>query len=820
MRHPGNSGQAGGDLLRVPWWHSAGVFLLATIILYGEFIFSNLMLHGEDTFALGYMGRAFLAERINGGDFPLWAPRLLGGVPMIEAISGGDFIYPTSLLYYLTDTYRALGWKLVLHVLAGGFFMYGWARALGLGRPAATLGGLAWLMAPVMVTLTLGGNDGKLMVASLTPLVFWATESLLRAPSGRTAAGLAGAVALTILTTQFQTGYFLFGSVGAYAIFRTVLTWRAGDASGRKRRLSRATLAMGVFLGSSLLGGALTAFQLVPAAGYVGEYSRRVATTVDATPEERIAYATSWSFHPEEVLALAVPEFVGNSGADASWGQGTYWGRNALKLNHEYLGISVLVLALFGLLGHRRRPLRWFMGGLSLVWLLYALGAHTPVWRIFYEVVPGMSLFRVPAIAAFLVSFGVATLFTLGVEDLVRESPKPGKFLKSRRGRALLGFLGLLLLGLLLQGSGALTGIWTTSIHTGMSDAQHAALARAMPFITRGFGFAVLLAGLTVTATWAMREGKISHMAALAALVFLVVLDLGRIDRAFIRTLDFHEWAAPTTNVRFLQERRTAETPFRVADFRRDFRNEQSVDLAMHGLDILAGHHPNDLARYRMLLGLEGSQSRGANTAHPNVLRMMNVRYVLLSGGPADEGPQAQSTGPGPYGAEVVYAYDGLDRAWIVEEVTVMEDDEAALARILSSDFDPGRAAILAAPLPEAVGGGGSGPVEWVSYEPDERELRVSTTGPALLVVSENWFPGWVAEVNGAPADVHRANLTLQAVRIPEAGEHTVTMRFTAPTVRQALWISVAAAVVVLVLLASPYMRGLAGRLRRQGAAA
>ena len=804
----------------VPIWLPAALFVTAAVVLYADFIFSDQMLYGADTEALGYMVRAFLAERLTTGDFPLWAPRLLGGVPMIEAISGGDFIYPTSLLYYLTDTYRALGWKLVLHVLAGGFFMFGWARALGLGRPAATLGGLAWLMAPVMVTLTLGGNDGKLMVASLTPLVFWATESLLRAPSGRTAAGLAGAVALTIMTTQFQTGYFLFGSVGVYAIFRTVLMWRAGEAAGRKRRLSRATLVMGLFLGSSLLGGALTAFQLLPAAGYVGEYSRRVATTVDATPEERIAYATSWSFHPEEVVALAVPEFVGNSGANESWGQGTYWGRNALKLNHEYLGITVLVLALFGLLGHRRRPLRWFMAGLSLVWLLYALGAHTPVWRIFYEVVPGMSLFRVPAIAAFLVSFGVVTLFTLGVEDLVRESPAPGKFLKSRRGRALLGFLGLLLLGLLLQGSGALTGIWTTSIHTGMSDAQQAALARAMPFITRGFGFALLLAGLTVTATWAAREGKIPGTAALAALAVLVAVDLGRIDRAFIRTVDFHGWAAPTTNVRFLQERRTAESPFRVADFRRDLRNDQTVDLAMHGLDLLAGHHPNDLARYRMLLGLEGSQSRGANTAHPNVLRMMNVRYVVLSGAPAEGGPQPQSTGQGPYGAEVVYAYDGLDRAWIAGEVTVVEDDEAALALILSSDFDPGREAILAAPLPGAVGGGGSGPVEWVSYQPDERELRVSTTGPALLVVSENWFPGWVAEVNGEPADVHRANLTLQAVRIPEAGEHTVTMRFTAPTVRRALWISVGAAVVVLVLLASPYMRGLAGRLRRQDAAA
>ena len=805
---------------RISIWLSAGLFLLVTVVLYGEFIFSDRMLYGQDSLGLGYMARAFFAERLAAGDIPLWSPRLLGGTPFFEALSAGDSIYPTSLLYYLTDAYRVLGWKLVLHVLAGGFFMFGWARSLGLGRPAATVGGLAWLMAPVMVTLTLGGNDGKMMVASLTPLVFWAADALMRRPGGRTAAGLAGAVALTSLTTQFQTAYFLFGSVGAYALFRAFLLWRAGRGGERKRRLARVSLVMGAFLGSSLLGAGLAAVQLVPAARYVSEYSRRVATTVDASPEAAVAYGTSWSFHPEEVLALAVPEFVGNSAGDSGWAGGTYWGRNAFKLNHEYVGITVLGVALFGLLGRRRRPLRWFMGGLGGVWLLFALGAHTPVWRVFYEVVPGMSLFRVPAIAAFLVSFGAVTLFTLGVEDLARRSPASGEFFKSWRGRALLGFLGLLLLGLLLQASGALADIWTRTLFTGITESQQAALARATPHITRGFGIALLLAGLTVTVAWAVREGKIRPTVALGALALLVAIDLGRVDHVFIRTLDFYEWAAPNGNVRYLQQRHSEDTPFRVADLRRDFRNDQSVDFALHGLDILAGHHPNDLARYRALLGLQGSQARGANTTHPNVLRLMNVRYVVLSNAPP--GQQPVSTAQGPYGPEGVYPYPGLDRAWVAHDVTIVEDDEAALARILSAGFDPAREVILHAPLLggaaeglEGSGVAGPDPVDWESFAPDERVLRVRTAGPAMLVVSENWFPGWVAEVNGEPTEVHRANLTLQAVRLPAAGEHAVTLRFVAPTVRRALWITGGAAVAVLLLLVSPHLSGPMRRLRR-----
>ncbi len=818
MKKPGN------EAIFPPWWLAASLFVLATVILFGEFIFSDRMLYGEDTLALGYMARAFFVERITAGDFPLWAPRLLGGVPTIEAIYGGDAIYPTSLLYFVTDAYRALGWKLVLHVLGGGFFMYGWARSLGLGRPAATVGGLAWLMAPVIVTLVLPGNDGKLMVASLAPLVFWATESVMRSPSGRSAAGLAGAVAVVCLTTQFQTAYFLFGSVGAYAVFRAVSLRRAQSSNG----LRHALLPAGLFLGSAVLGAGIAAVQLVPAADYVTQSSRRIATTTDATSEERITYASSWSYHPEEVAGLVVPEFVGNSSADAEWGRGTYWGRNAVKLNHEYLGVTVIALAIFGFCGRRRRGLRWFMAGLSLTWLLYALGTHTPFWRIFYEVVPGIDIFRVPAISAFLVSFGVTTLCALGVDDLLREAPSPGTFFRGTRGRALLGFAGLLFLGLLLQASGALGSMWMTTLYSEAGRLSLAALAAATPHITRGFGIAVTLAVVTALTVWAVREGKIPPLGALGVLVVLVAADLGRIDRAFISTLDYHAWAAPNDNTRFLEQRRNAGAPFRVADMRCrrnnpslcNRGNDQDVEYAMHGFDLLAGHHPNDLARYRQLLGLAGSMSRGANTRNRNVLRMMNVQYLLWSpeayGGAPYQGAQPLSSSRGRMGPEAIYAYPpGLDRAWIASEVYVMEEDDDALARILSSGFDPGRDAILAEPATLAVlGGSALGPVAWELYEPDLRRLRVTTTGPALLVISENWFPGWVAEVNGQPSEVRRANVTLQAVEIPAAGDHTVTLRFTAPTVRSALRLSIVASVIALLLFGSSWLHALPARLR------
>ena len=849
---------AGPDVRQLQWWVPGTLYVGATLVLFAEFIFSDAMLDGLDTVRSGgYMARAYLAEQLAKGDFPLWGTRQYGGIPFLEALSGGDAIYPTTLLYFVTDTYRAVGWKLVLHVLAGGFFMHGWIRSLGLDRRAATTAGLAWVLAPVVVTLVLPGNDGKLMVASLAPLVFWGAESVMRRPSGRSGAGLAGAVGLTCLTTQFQTAYFLFVSVGAYAVFRTVQRWRKG-ATGARR-----FLPLAVFLRSALLGGGLAAFQLLPAASYVVEASRRTATTVDASPEEARVYSSSWSLHPEEAVSLVVPEFVGNSVAYADWGDRTYWGRNAFKFNHEYVGVTVLVLALFALTGawarsgrgpgKRRRAgarrrdgaqsgqgakrgqdgsssgasagLRWFMAGMALAWFLFALGAHTPVWRLFYEFVPGISLFRAPSLSAFLVSFGATTLLAVGVDDLARTKPSPGVFLAGARGRALIGFVGLLLLGLILQSSGGLERFWTTVVHPGaVADAQaSAALSKLAPFATRGFGIALVLAGLAVATLWAALEGKVSATAAIVVAAGLIALDLGRIDRAFIAPFDYHRWAAPDANARFLAARKEAAPPFRIADLRGSI---QEVEYAMHGQDLVGGHHPNDLVRYRELLGLEGGQASGANTSHPNVLRMLNVKYVVWplarAGRAPYEGAQALSTTAD--GAEAVYSYPGLEKAWIARSATIVEDDDAALARILSGDFDPAREAVVSQPSPELAGllatlsgeeeaAAAADAVVWEEVGQDYRRMRVTHDRPGLLVVSENWFPGWEAEVDGAPAQVHRVNLTLQALALPSPGEHEVVLRYTAPTVARALWISVASALVVALMLAASVL----ARARRRG---
>ena len=784
----------------LPGWLPPVVYAALTLLLFREFVFSNLMLFGSDTLSLGYVAREFYARALAEGSFPLWNPHLLGGVPFLEALSGGDALYPPSLILLgMLEPHRALGWKLVLHVFLAGLFMYGWVRSLGRSRAAAFLAGLGYMMAPVLVTLVSPGHDGKMFVTALTPLAFWMLDGALTRDL-RWAGGLAAVIGLILLTTHFQMAYFLFLSMGAYAAYRV-------NGMGRAGAWGRGGGRFALFLSVALLGAGVGAVQFLPAVDYVVTDSRRTATTTVASVEENLAYSSSWSLHPEELLGFVVPEFVGSNAGEEDgprWMQNTYWGRNGFKDNHEYFGLLGILLAVLAAGGMRRAGHRGFFLGLGLVALLYTLGRHTPVWRIFYEAVPGISLFRVPSIAAFLVAFSAWTLAAVGIDRLLDADEEDAPRLARRLwiGAAAIGAL------LVLAGSGALFGFWTGVVYPDMGEIRAQILQTARPSFLRGFFWAALLAVALAGLVQVRERGGLGRAGLVAGLAVLLVVDGGRIAAPFIRTLDVDTWAAPDRSTQFLIERAATEEPFRVLSMR---RSGQDVKPALYGLDLAAGHHPNDLARYRTLVGMEGSGQPRNLFTHPQLLRLLNVRYLLwpnASLGPPFEGREPLAADAAPDGRIIQAVYDvpDLPRARLVSEVRVLEDD-AAMAHMLSPAFDPAREVVLAdAPPTPLAADSVDGRVTWVSRAPNELVLDVESTGPSMLVLAENWTDAWRADVDGTPAPVLRAYHALRAVPVP-GGASRVRLWYDTSHLMRGLWLSVASVLGVAGVIGVGWMR-------------
>src|SRR5262249_49121323 len=112
-----------------------------------------------------------------------------------------------------------------------------------------------------------------------------------------------------------------------------------------------------------------------------------------------------------------------------------------------------------------------------------------------------------------------------------------------------------------------------------------------------------------------------------------------------------------------------------------------------------------------------------------------------------------------------------LPRAFVVGRVEVEPDPERVLERMRRVDLST--AAVVEEPLPESSTFGGGGQAMIARYEPERVTVRTASDAGGLLVLTDRWFPGWQATVDGRPAAILRTDYLYRGVVIP-AGEHVV----------------------------------------------
>jgi hypothetical protein len=135
-----------------------------------------------------------------------------------------------------------------------------------------------------------------------------------------------------------------------------------------------------------------------------------------------------------------------------------------------------------------------------------------------------------------------------------------------------------------------------------------------------------------------------------------------------------------------------------------------------------------------------------------------------------------------------------LSRAFVAQEGHFVDDDSTAIDLLRDPSFDPSRTVILASdtknltepePLKSSHGvEPASDPadsrraeVEILSYEPQRVRMRARLADAGYLVLTDAFYPGWEAAVDGEPATIYRANIAFRAVHLAE-GEHTVEFRY------------------------------------------
>jgi hypothetical protein len=778
---------------------------LVVVVVYRDFLFGgHHMVRAIDGTLFDYPFQSFIATHLGAGEIPLWIPNLVSGFPTIGFPQYGLF-YPLNWMFWLWPsvggfTPTVFSAEIVLNTWLTAVMMYALVLQLGWHRVGAIMAAVSWSLAPNSLAYIGWANV-------MPAFIWWAPTMLFIVRMERPGldrwrnAALAGlCLGLAVLAAPAQPTIQLMTIICMLFLVRTIREARGSLRPHLRRVLSYATVgAIGLGLGAVTL---LPVFEFA-------HYSIRFLGQFGATGtlgRMNMRAFTFYHFYPGQLPGLVIPELSREESAF-----------------FNYIGPVLFCAAGFGFATFRRyrNDIATWSAVLAIVSLLYMFNAGLPA--LFYSL-PVLNLIREPAYYASYLAFGASLLGAFGIDRMLcREIPRA-------------------------------TGLRTALVACGMlvSLALVAGVERALSWVSALF--------VVLAATWALCFGATRDVPARVGLALLgcclLVVNFTYVsdpvwhatpDDAVsdIRGSDYVRRMAGSQVLRVLAP--PADQPGRVMMYRSGPAATgpswyPNIATTVGFYDIFAYTDPMLKAPFQAYFWAR---------RHPRMLSLLDVRTIVTdSTGVAavadrykvdpdkpsiipsvptiDAGHQLATTDL------LAFRYEGgLGHAWLRARHEVMSTRNnlrapamellPELARVIAPGFDMATTVILdrapddaappidqAAPLPE-------GTVSWTRYRPDDMALTVTSDRPAILTVSEPWYPGWHAEVNGKSAPIYRAYGMLRAVVVP-AGTSRVTFRFMPASFLAGAVVSVAALGACLLLVTPPRRRARPAGTDRVGA--
>lgn len=694
-----------------------------------------------------------------GQGLPHWTPLILSGMPL-AANQLAMLCYPPAWLFLILPLAPVFNLLFIFHLLLGGFGVYVLlSKVHRLSPSAALLGGMTFALNGKWLAHAAGGHVSMVGAIGWLPWAVMGVMMLLQGAEEQESGGgrqfwrdgrvwwavlAAVALGMEIVTHTLLVIYTVY-LIGAVCAWHFIFI-RSRNLLAEARRLWLPLLLIPV------LGGLLGAAQLLPLAE-LAQFSNRALNLSEA-----IAYAVT----PVQLLVgLFLP---------------------SAQAGHEliiYLGLVPLLLATLGL-AHKNRW-AWFYGLLLIFTILFALGPSTPVHSFFYYVVPGFRWVRTPARMFFVGGFATAALVGFGIDRLAHHSWSPSAKRWLARLALALGTLTLL------------TGL---GLAFAFGQTTRAAFALAL-FIPLGLGLILLRV-----------QRILSIGQATTLLGVLLFLDLATFDASLMKFVP-PEQAFPGRPAADYLAAKLPTTPATepAPDLFRVYSPSYSLPMqtaAAANLHLADGVEPVHLAVYDQYMAEaggyhqpgfsvtvpnfgEGPLESALSETEPNLklLGLLNVVY-LASAFPMDwPGLTLETTTPETY----IYRNDyALPRAWVAHQAIPAETDWLAQLENLS-DLSTvvllsGTAEDQSKPSDQVPVGGTTAPnqpgdaVEVLHYSSDLIEMATKIDTPGWLVVSEIWYPGWQATVNGTARPVLKANGLLRAVYLDRAGTYDIKLAY------------------------------------------
>jgi len=755
------------NLLSRPWVPIV-FFALLTAGYFYHFLITGDVIYGSDTGTEFHKGNEPFTEALSKLPPKNWS-RYMGGMPASSALRSQ--YYPLVIIDLFTSEHRYFGWRYIFAMFTAGYFMYLCTRSFGLHPLAALIAGAAYTSAPAFLTFSQAGHYAKMTVIGLFPLMYWALNRGMDTRRIIYFLILGGTVGIAIYSPHLQMAYFALWALGLLFLYKLI---RGLPRNGTKTALYQTLLSAGAIC----LGLAIGAEGVIPQYWNAQTSSKRAATA----QEDGYEFASSWSLHPEEIFALVIPEFVA---FDTNTTTHKYWGRNAFKINSEYVGIVPLFFAILALSHIRKKTHIAFLLGLFVLAVAYALGPHTPLHKLLFHIVPGVNVLRAPGMIAFLFAFALCALGAYGLHRHITDDITP----ETAKKLGIAGGICTAILLLFAFAPSALLSLWQNIVWTDIPAPRLQIARNNLPLAGQGALLAALFVGILTVISYLRAQNKLQIHTFVLVLLTVLLIDTWRIDKLFLNYVNPNR--VPP------RERVNADA---VAFLKRDNSLFRVLALPDHnqmplpGIDLVTGFHDFAIRRYDHIL-----KSDALYNPNPAIRNLLNTRYIVA---PSELGDPYLQKIAGRQGLHIYRNPGALPWFYLAPQYEIIPDENQILQKLTDPNTNPMQTALIEENpgITPDTNASETGSVKRLEYNEHQGHLKLSTTapGPRILVISQNHHPNWTATVNGEPKPLIRANYLWTAVAL-EPGEHIVELTYRDPIVATTRWITLGGVLILLV---------------------
>jgi hypothetical protein len=714
------------------------------------------------------------------GKLPLWNPNIMLGTSILGSTQTALF-YPINLLSTVLSPYKVILIRCILNLWLAGFFMLLLMRQLGANLFSGLVSSISFMFSGFLI-VWLGHPHSN--SAIWLPIMILMAEKILYSNNNKILyVSLCGLfISFSFLGGHMETTFSITFAWFCYFIIRS-FHYGGGKLVINNILNSIIIVLIGIFA---------AAIQIIPFIEWIFNYAGLSERSSMSFVFFNFDFWKDFSTLP----SLILPNLFSNPAQSIPYQSYLPWTNfNEFSM---YVGIIPLIFGIFGLIINKDKTIRLFILG-SVFFL--ALSIKFPFFD-YVNQLPILNMFKSTRYRL-IFDFGIAVAAGLTLDRMISDSLNTDLWKKIIKTFLYLGSSILILIiitsvtlplfeeRILALGNRLVTQQYSTiQVHSRSLNEVLLVVNKVWSGILLHFSllnwklfFPAIVAILVGIIIFIWQRKKLNNLFFKIILLILIITDLFVFGIGYNPSITSDEIYPNTPAVNFIKKDKSL---FRILPTTMQWRSNGPL---AHDLNEIGGcelptkyYHDfrNALAQDYPFSTNEYSTGFMANTSNSKLINLLNVKYILTSKEMDTSVRKSIKLIWRENDLRIYENTDNMNRAFLVNNVRFISDD-STLSTLKDSSFNPDKEVLLPlsarnkAKLENGVDLKSNIIIE--SYEPEKIKILSKNSINQILVLSDAYYPGWHAYIDGIEVSIYRANYVMRAIFLPK-GEHKIVFKY------------------------------------------